>query len=107
MHSLLKNTTAQTLVRHSEEFVFRIPKKPAAITAFFFFGPDLKVLPRPMRDTVLISCLRETMVSRLSPSYLPCPYLVALSHAFAHFSWVRFFTFIQDILYIGQIECGL
>ncbi len=41
MHSLLKDATAQAVVRHSEEFVFRIPKKPAAITAFFFFTPDL------------------------------------------------------------------
>ncbi len=39
------NATPQGAVRHSEdseEFVFRIPKKPVAITALFFFLPDLK-----------------------------------------------------------------
>ncbi|KAK0218483.1 hypothetical protein EDD85DRAFT_355156 [Armillaria nabsnona] len=35
MHRLLKNGIAPAVVRHSE-FVFRIPKKPVAITAFFF-----------------------------------------------------------------------
>ncbi|PBK84442.1 hypothetical protein ARMGADRAFT_1170063 [Armillaria gallica] len=44
MHSQLKNAMTPAVVRHSEEFVFRIPKKPVAITAFFFFYPDLKVL---------------------------------------------------------------
>ncbi|KAK0436264.1 hypothetical protein EV421DRAFT_1132593 [Armillaria borealis] len=40
MHYLLMNATPQAAVRHSEDsevFVFRIPKKPVAITAFFFF----------------------------------------------------------------------
>ncbi|KAK0234338.1 hypothetical protein IW262DRAFT_146280 [Armillaria fumosa] len=40
IHCLLMNATPQTAVRHSgdsEEFVFRIPKKSVAITAFFFF----------------------------------------------------------------------
>ncbi|KAK0450489.1 uncharacterized protein EV420DRAFT_1562051 [Desarmillaria tabescens] len=36
MHNLLKDVMAEAVVRHSEEFVFRIPKKPIAITAFFF-----------------------------------------------------------------------
>ncbi|PBK65333.1 hypothetical protein ARMSODRAFT_1006694 [Armillaria solidipes] len=39
MHSLLKNAVAQAVVRYPEEFVFRISKKSAAITAFFFFTP--------------------------------------------------------------------
>ncbi|PBK84446.1 hypothetical protein ARMGADRAFT_1088461 [Armillaria gallica] len=45
MHCLLMNATPQATVRHSEdseEFVFRVPKKPVAITALFFFCPDLK-----------------------------------------------------------------
>ncbi|KAK0218502.1 hypothetical protein EDD85DRAFT_355507 [Armillaria nabsnona] len=39
IHCLLMNGTPQAAVRHSEdskEFVFRIPKKPVAITAVFF-----------------------------------------------------------------------
>ncbi|PBK84444.1 hypothetical protein ARMGADRAFT_1088460 [Armillaria gallica] len=36
MHYLLKNAMAPAVVRHSEDFVFRIPKKHVAITAFFF-----------------------------------------------------------------------
>ncbi|KAK0450486.1 uncharacterized protein EV420DRAFT_1766592 [Desarmillaria tabescens] len=36
MHSLLKDAMAKAVVGHSEELVFRIPKKPVAITAFFF-----------------------------------------------------------------------
>ncbi|KAK0450469.1 uncharacterized protein EV420DRAFT_736737 [Desarmillaria tabescens] len=42
MHSLLKETIAQAVVGHPEELVFRIPKKPVAITAFFFFYVDLR-----------------------------------------------------------------
>ncbi|PBK65346.1 hypothetical protein ARMSODRAFT_441863 [Armillaria solidipes] len=41
IHSLLKNAMTQAAERHSEEFVFRIPKKPVAITAFFFDTPTL------------------------------------------------------------------
>ncbi|KAK0207294.1 hypothetical protein IW262DRAFT_1302889 [Armillaria fumosa] len=37
MHCLWLNTMPQAVGCHSDEFVFRIPKKPVAITALFFF----------------------------------------------------------------------
>ncbi|KAK0450481.1 uncharacterized protein EV420DRAFT_1646404 [Desarmillaria tabescens] len=40
MHSLWKDGMAEAVVGPSEEFVFRIPKKPLAITAFFFLASD-------------------------------------------------------------------
>ncbi|KAK0185332.1 hypothetical protein F5146DRAFT_1167016 [Armillaria mellea] len=36
MHCLLMNGAPQAVVHHPEELVFRIPKRPIAITAFFF-----------------------------------------------------------------------
>ncbi|KAK0450472.1 uncharacterized protein EV420DRAFT_1646386 [Desarmillaria tabescens] len=36
IQSLLKDVAAGAVVGHSEELVFRIPKKPVAITTFFF-----------------------------------------------------------------------
>ncbi|KAK0185326.1 hypothetical protein F5146DRAFT_1125279 [Armillaria mellea] len=64
MHSLLKDAIPQGVLHPSEEFIFRIPKKPAAITAFFFFTPDLKFLSRR-----LIGNLGATYVLEIGSSW--------------------------------------
>ncbi|KAK0185328.1 hypothetical protein F5146DRAFT_1125281 [Armillaria mellea] len=73
MHCLLKDVMAQVVVRHSEEdFVIQIPKKkPAAISALFFFKPKPagKLFKNYIRCSRLSKCYSFLIKE---PPLLPC-----------------------------------